>query len=368
MVKKENHKILYAKNSREVMIFWEIWNEGQYIYMEYGTVSGETIVDNEFVPMGLASRTLEQQIIARIQSRINKKLDAGYLFNLKDARSNERTNALGYKRPSKCVPWNKVKDFSYGTVYSQRKLDGHHCNIVNDNGELIAYSSQGKLIDTIPEILSSLELPVGRTVEGELYHHGTILQTISSWVKKRQENTKLLKFVMYECDIESNCYSERLEWMEENIKISNKEFVEIHKTDIMIGEFDVLTLIKQEVELRYEGLVLRQKGYPYAGGKRTKGAIKVKPIHFKGEFAIDDEFLVVNILSSKDGWARLVCDNGHGKTFVVSAPGTIPERTEVLRNKENYIHRHVEVEFAGWTKSKLPQHGVAIRFRDKHEE
>ncbi|MCH9735886.1 MAG: hypothetical protein K0U78_15260 [Actinomycetia bacterium] len=363
-----NEKTLYAKDSRGSIIQWTIWSEEDYIFMDYGMVGGESQTDNEHVPMGLASRTLEEQIMARINSRINKKLDSGYVFCMEQAKDDERTNALGYKLPSKCAPWNKVKDFSYGTVYSQRKLDGHHCNVVNDGGELVAYSSQGKLIETIPEILSSFEIPIGRTIEGELYHHGTPLQTISSWVKRRQENTKLLKFVIYEVDINSNCYSERLKYMKENVKIVNDQFSEVHKTDILYGEFNVIEVIRQEVNLGYEGLVLRPEGYPYAGGKRSKGAIKVKPIHFKGEFATEKEFLVVDILSSKDGYARLICDNGYGKTFAVLCHGDNEYKREVYQNKKSFIHKHVEVELAGWTKSKLPQHPVSKRWREKYEE
>jgi hypothetical protein len=310
---------------------------------------------------------LEEQIKSRIDSRVNKKIDSGHVRSIEEAKENKRTNALGYKRPSKCVPWNTAKkSFPYTHTYVQSKLDGHHCNIVNDDGTYIAYSSNGKIIDTIPEILSSIEIPNGRTIEGELYHHGTILQTISSWVKRRQESTKLLKFIVYEIDLPV-CYSDRLTALN-RLKIKDKNYVEIHETELVVGKFEMLPLIKREVELGYEGLVVRPIGFPHMDGRRTKGSVKVKPIHFKGEFAIDDEFLIVDILSSKDGWARLKCDNGKGKTFFVSAPGTIEEKTEVLRNKEKYIHKHVEVEFAGWTKSKIPQHPVALRFREKHEE
>lgn len=364
---KKNRTDLFSKSSTGAIWQWSIWSENDWIYMDYGVIGGESRTDSEHVPLGLATRTLEEQIISRINSRISKKLDSGYVRSIKEAKENKRTNSLGYKRPSKCVPWNSAKkSFPFTQTYSQRKLDGHHCNIVNDDGVYVAYSSNGKIIDTIPEILDSIVIPNGRTIEGELYHHGTILQTISSWVKRRQENTKLLKLVVYEIDCEGD-YSERLKELK-RLQIKNKNFVEIHHTDLLVGKFDVLPLIKKEVESGYEGLVLRPIGFPHSDGKRTKGAIKVKPIHFKGEFAIDDEFLVVDVLSSKDGWGRLKCDNGRGKTFFVSAPGTIAQKTEVLKNKENYIHKHVEIEFAGWTKSKIPQHPVAIRFREKHEE
>lgn len=364
---EDNRVDLFSKCKNEQIRRWSIWSEEDYIYMDYGVLGGETQTDNEHIPMGLSTRTLEEQIQSRINSRVNKKIDQGYVHSIEDARNNIRTNALGYPRSSKCKAFNKVKNFPYGKVYSQRKLDGHHCTIINDDGTYVAYSSSGKIIDTIPEILASIEIPVGRLIEGELYHHGTILQTISSWVKRRQENTLKLKFVVYEVNLSDVGYGERLRFLN-NLKIHNKNFVEIHKTDLLIGEFNVLPLIKQEVEKGYEGLVLRPDDNSYASFEKTDACIKVKPIHFKGEFAIDDEFLVVRILSSKDGWAILVCVTDKGKEFRVSAPGSMPEKTEVLRNKENYIHKHVEIEFAGWTKRKVPQHPVALRWREKFEE
>lgn len=363
----ENKVELFSKCKKGQIRRWSIWSEENDIFMDYGVLGGESITESENVPMGLATRTLEEQIRSRIDSRVNKKIDAGYVRSLEDAKNNVRTNSLGYNRPSKCKAWNKVKNFPYNGVHSQRKLDGHHCTIINDDGTYVAYSSNGKIIETIPEILESIVIPNGILLEGELYHHGTPLQTISSWVRRRQESTKLLKFYAYETNIPHVGYGERLRFMK-NLKIKNKDLIEVHKTDFLIGKFDVLPLIKMEVEDGYEGLVLRPEDFPYASFERSNACVKVKPIHFKGEFAIDDEFLVVRILSSKDGWAILVCVTESGKEFRVSAPGTIEEKTHVLKNKDKYILKHVRVEFAGWTKAKKPQHPVAIEWREKFEE
>lgn len=366
-MKKENEVRLYAKLKNGQIRQWSIWSEKDYIYMDYGVLGGESVTDSEHVLVGLATRTLEEQIQSRINSRANKKIDSGYVYSLKDAKENVRTNALGYKRPSKCLPWNTAKKtFPYSVTYIQRKLDGHHCNIVNDNGKLVAYSSNGKVIDTIHEILSSIEVPVGRTIEGELYHHGTPLQTISSWVKKRQENTKLLEYIIYDIDLKT-CYSDRIKVLN-SLKIIDSKYCKIHKTDLVIGKFNVLPLIKKEVHDGYEGLVMRPTGFAHADGTRSKGCIKVKPIHFEGEFAIDDEFLVVNILSSEDGWARLQCETEEGKKFMVSCHGNMGYKTYVLKNKNDFINKHVEIEFAGYTKSKIPQHPVAKRWREKFDE
>lgn len=362
-----NKVVLFGKSSSGSILKWQIWSEHQYIYIDYGVIGGETVTISEHVPLALATRTLEEQIISRIDSRVNKKIDAGYVLSLEDATNNVRTNSIGYKRPAKCAPWNTAKKtFPYTQTYLQTKLDGHHCNIINDNGNYVAYSSNGKIIDTIPEIIRSLEIPNGRTVEGELYHHRTPLQTISSWVKRRQEDTKKLKYIIYDIDL-PECYSTRYKELNK-IVILDSKFAEIHKTDLLTGHFNILPLLKSAVSKGFEGLVARPTGFPHEDGKRSKGVVKIKPIHFTGEFAIDDEFLVINILSSKDGHARLLCETEIGKRFMVLCHGNSKYKREVLKNKDDYINKHVEIEFAGFTKSKIPQHPVAKRWRDKFDE
>ena len=107
--------------------------------------------------------------------------------------------------------------------------------------------------------------------------------------------------------------------------------------------------------------------FKHEAGKRSKGLIKVKPMHF-GEFVVDDEFLVVDIIPSKDGWAILVCETEEGKQFKVSCHGTFEYKKEVYENRDDYFGKHIRIEFAGLTKSKIPFHPVAICWREKHEE
>jgi len=107
--------------------------------------------------------------------------------------------------------------------------------------------------------------------------------------------------------------------------------------------------------LGYEGLILRDLKMPYEVGKRSKGLIKVKQF-------MDAEFKVVDILPSAEGWARLVCELP-GDTFKVSAPGTIYQKTEVLKRKDEFIGEFVTVTFANYTIDGKPFHPVAERWR-----
>lgn len=363
---KENWTTLYAKGSgKDKILVWSIWNEGNYLHMESGTLGGALIESHEVIQDGLASRTLEQQIISRIDSRINKKKDAGYLTSLEAAKAGERRNALGYKRPAKCKAYNGTSSLYRVPRFTamQNKLNGHHANVVNDAGKLVMYSTNGKLIDTIPEILDGLEIPEGVTIEGELYVHNTPLQTISSWIKRRQPDSHRIKYHIYDVDMDCD-YEHRLAFLK-NLEINDRCVIE--DTVFVGGEIDLSPFLKCALKDKYEGLVLRLPGYGHMDGRRSAGMIKVKPRHFK-HFRIDDEFLVVDIKPSKDGWAILHCITEQGQAFTVSCHGTVPYKTKVLEEKEKHIGRHVRCEFESYTKAKKPFHVVALDWREKFEE
>lgn len=357
---------LYAKDSKQLIREWSIWSDGESIHIESGLLGGNLVHTSEDVHFGLAGRTREEQIQMRINSRVNKKKDSGYVESLEQARENVRTNSLGFLKPAKCSRFDQeMNRIPYTETFVQPKLDGHHCSIVNSNGELIAFSSNGKIIDSIDHILDGMIIPVGALVEGELYHHGTPLQTISSWVKRKQEGTKNLHFYCYDY-AHPGCYSERYEILKHVIEYGdNASFLE---TLFFIGEFSVLDVVKEYTEQGYEGAILRLAGYSHEPGKRSKGLVKCKPMHFDGAFKIDDEFLVVNISPSKDGWAILHCETEIGVTFRVSAPGSMKEKEFVYSNRNEYIGKHVRIEFSAWTKDKKPFHPVAIEWREKFEE
>ena len=86
------------------------------------------------------------------------------------------------------------------------------------------------------------------------------------------------------------------------------------------------------------------------------------------DFVEDDEFLILNIEESKDGWARLVLEAHNGESFTASAPGTMGDKYEIMDNADKYIGQYVNVKFANLTKDGLPFHPIATAIRNKHKE
>jgi len=347
---------LYCKDAKGQIRIWSIWNIDDAIYMEYGLVGGQIISDSEIVPAGLAGRTTEEQIGLRINSRVNKKIDAGYSYNIEDAKNNKRTNKLGFSKPMLAYRFDKIKNFNPVQTYVQEKFDGHRCLITNQGGQVIAYSRNGKIIDSIDHILNHVKIPDGTTIDGELYHHTTPLQTITSWVKKKQDNTELLKFICYDV-IDSACYSKRSAFIK---TLDLGEGAIIAPTALFIGAFDPIPLMIGARCRGYEGLILRPIGFPYEDGKRSKGLIKVKEW-------LDDEYKVIKISKSVDGHAILHLQH-NGKPFTVTSPGAHLFKIEVANSPERWIQKMVNVQYANLTKDGVPFHPVATMWREKDAE
>lgn len=356
-----NEKILYTKDSHGKIRQWHIYSLGNVINITYGLVDGEQILQTEIVDEGKQTRNIDEQVISRINSRVNKQLDRGYCEKIEDAMNGKPTNSLGLAKPMLAHKFADAKKVDFTNAYLQRKYDGHRCLITRSNGELIAYSRNGKVINSIPHILKYLDnLPEGSTLDGELYAHGKSLQSISSWVKKYQEDSYKLHYIVYDIMEDVN-YSERhpilnsysLNWhADEDCQIQAAPSILIENAD------EAYECMRSYKMAGYEGAILRLDGYKYEDGKRSHGLLKLKQFD-------DDNFIVVNIVTAREGWAILTCITENGKEFKVSAPGTFEEKHEIVLKSEDYIGRYVRVEYANLTKDGIPFHPVATNFIDE---
>ena len=179
-------KSLYAKDAKGQIREWTIESLEDGLHFHHGVMNGAMQYEHEPIDIGLAARTLEEQIQSRFDSRVSKKIDSGYTENLEDARTKERTNALGFSKPMLAAKFKDVKNIDYQLLYIQYKYDGNRMLVRNEGGINVAYTRAGKIIDTIPEILEGIVIPEGTTLDGEIYCHGHSLQTLVSWIKRRQ--------------------------------------------------------------------------------------------------------------------------------------------------------------------------------------
>jgi DNA ligase-1 len=345
--------VLYMKDNTGAIRVWAISCNDDKITIRHGQVGGSMQYRTEHVAEGKAARSLEEQIVSRINSRISKQRDRGYTSDFDYALQNRPTNTLGMPKPMLAHKLKDVKDIDYTNAVVQPKFDGNRCIIYSDGITNRAYSRNGKPIEAIDHILDDLVLSEGDILDGELYCHGYPLQTIVSWIKRKQAHTLKLKYHFYDIVMDMP-YLFR----------SNKMRNIIHGESIIpvYGDYcqsleEAMMFFNKYRKQGYEGAILRWSDAGYEDGKRSKSLVKIKSW-------LDEEFLVIDIASSADNWAILICAIEGGATFRVSAPGSIPEKIEILANKDNYIGKEITVEFANYTKDGVPFHPVAKAFRE----
>ena len=351
-----NMTTLYKITATGALQIWRVTRHTTSIEIMYGQLNGRMQYQWEDIYTNLSGRSLAEQVELRADSRINKQLDKGYCYNIEEAQQSIGLNANKMIKPMLAQQY-KNRPVDHTKCFIQYKYNGHRCLITNTgDGIMLAYSRNGKPINSIPHILKSLEhIGEGVTLDGELYLHDTAIQDAGSLIRKTQPGSEKLEFICY--DIVDNApYEYRLEKI---CGLADYKYIKVAPTKYGNRVQNLNEELNEALVLGYEGLILRQGEFGYEAGKRSASLIKVKQW-------LDEEFRVIEIYPSKDGWAVLLCITDKGRIFRVSAPGTMQEKTKVLLETYKYIGEWVNVEFYDWTNDGIPFHPVA-RYWRSHE-
>lgn len=352
-------KTLYAIDNKGQVRVWSVTELPNGIVMRHGVMNGQLQEKFEDIVEGLATRSLEEQIHSRAESRINKKIDAGYCETLEEAQSKPRTNSLGFKKPMLAAKFADCKKIDYYDLFIQNKYDGNRMLVHNENGENIAYTRNGKIIDTIPEIIEQMCIPEGMTIDGEIYCHGESLQTIVSWVKRRQINSLKLRYHAYDVMIDDN-YESRFSILS---GMELGEFAEVVPTYKYCPDqgMPITDMLNEAIRLGYEGLILRQNNCGYETGKRSKSLIKVKKF-------LDGEFKITGMHLSKDGLPMVNYVTDEGVAGKATAPGSMEQKMLHWENIESVIKCWVHLEYSQLTKDRVPFHPTATAILKTKDE
>lgn len=351
-------KTFYRKNSFGIGR-WSIWQDGNTICFGHSaTLDGHMNVQTEEINEGKAGRSIQEQIDSRINSRIGKMLDKGYKETADEA-AKAVTNQLGLITPMLAKPL-KAKAINRSII--QPKLNGHRCLITCVDGEIIAYSRQGKVIDTIEHITTFFDgkLQDGDVVDGELYIHGEKLQTIASLVKRKQERSCEIKYYAYDYIISYDKdapYSRRYEELRMTVRDNRHDAPVILTESVQVDNIDeAMDIFGVHLARGYEGSMLRTLGSKYENGKRSSGLLKIKPVY-------DTEVEVIDIVPGDSGLGVCVCRlDGLNRTFKVTAPGTHSEKIHALENKEQFIGKRMKIEYRELTADGVPFHAAATEW------
>lgn len=341
---------LYKMDSNRNIRFWTAEIEDDLLVVKHGILRGTIQTKTETI-VPKAGRTMGEQALLQAASRCKKKRDAGYTNDIEDAKKGIIRNQLGFRMPmlaQKMPDYRKpIRDW-----FVQYKYDGHRCLVHNDGFELIAYSKTGTPITTIGHILKHINIPVGETLDGELYVHGLSLQKIASLVKRKQEGSENLQYMVYDT-IRNAPYKVRY------------DFIKACVANLVVptwfeGNYDDVAF-REARAAGYEGLMVRHGDFGYQDAKRSESLLKVKKQTGEGNVC-EEEYPVIDIVPSKDGWAILVCEMPDGQEFRVSAPGSMTSKTYVMENKDKFIGESVTVEYPNLTDKGIPFQPVAARW------
>jgi len=380
-------KILYKMHSGGKVGTWRIVVEskpdqsatmGVYSAKVIGGLEVETITYiEEGKNVGKANETSPwRQAQSEMQSKINKKLDGGYVETKPNGNA-KVTNTLGFERPMLALPIDRC-DPNYPLLI-QPKLDGHRLLAGSKDGKVVLYSRQGKKV-YLPEIEEQLQHALdtlawdGVTLDGEVYHHELSLQTISSYVKKYQFDhetnmgTRSLRYCLYDRIAIGDRFEIRMAAVKRLSDVITHEFgakqlCDATQTQRVYDEVEYDALHKRYVDNQYEGTIARDPDSGYEEGKRSKGLMKRKD-------EIDNEFKIIGVTTGKPN-VRLKtlvgiykCITTDGKEFEVLAPGDAQEKHEHALHGENNIGKMLTVFFFSYTPEGAPFHITKSRIRE----
>lgn len=327
-------------------------------------LGGKAVVTPEDVTqgknIGRANETTPlQQAISEAQSKAQKKMDKGYTETVPEA-GQKAVNSLGLTKPMLAEVFKPVTKWP---VFAQPKLDGNRCKAKLQDGKVILWSRGGKEIK-LPHIAQALEpiLVDGLTLDGELYVHGQPLQTITSWIKKQQPESKQIQYRVYDM-VSPLCYSERAKALSQLLpKVGPVLPVETYE----VHDAEYLDKLHQSfIGVGFEGTMVRTLGVGYEDGKRSKSLQKMKDFQ-------DAEFPIVSV---KQGTPKITsegqlevaiyeCKAPNGEMFTVTAPGDQNQKHQAWVTRDQAIGKQLTVKFFNYTPDGLPFLPVALQIRE----
>ncbi|MCL1142952.1 hypothetical protein [Shewanella gaetbuli] len=311
-----------------------------------------------------------EQALSEAKSKVSKQLDKGYVEEI-PAEGSQVSNSLGLAMPMLAKPIEKVKSWAF-PIIAQPKLDGHRMlATVNEQQEVVLYSRKGKPMN-IPHIAAELaELYEsgrwdGQTLDGELYHHGTALQTISSWAKRLQPDTAKLRYHVYDIVLRNIPYAERDGLLTNIFAGANTKAITLVYGYVLHNQEQLNHLHQTNINDGYEGTMVRWGDAGYEDGKRSSSLLKVKDFQ-DAEFTITGYALGKPYIRPEREYQVPVfqCTTENGKTFDVTAHGTMEEKDQIAQDIERYIGRKLTVKFFNLTPDGIPFLPVALRFYDE---
>ena len=352
-------KLLYGLDKSGKYKVWSIWTEGPELYIMHGAENGKMQAKCEIVQgknIGRANETTpEQQAELEAESRYKKQLDKGY------RPTKEELTELPLL-PMLAADYLKQGHRIKYPCFGSPKMDGVRCLAIRHEDHVELKSRGGKEY-CVPHVQAQLLtiMRAGDISDGELYIHGKFLEEIVSAVKKWNDNTPDVEFIIFDM-VKDESYEHRLISMQalrrhtlsciEAPSIDVLEFCELQDDAHMKQKH------KEYVGRGYEGCMLRNFDGKYESGKRSADLQKYK------EFS-DAEFQIVDVVADKDGGAIFVVQNLFAPNQFNVVGGSHDQRKRWLTEKESLLGKWITIKYQTLYKdTKIPQFPTLVSFRE----
>jgi DNA ligase-1 len=334
---------------------WSIAVQGNIILITHGKEGGKLQTKEESVygkNLGRANETSDsQQAEFEAESRYKKQLDKGYREDKADL---EELPLL----PMLAADYHKQGHRIKYPCWASPKLDGVR-SLAYWKGDKVVLLSRGGKEYSVPHLQEELSrlLPKNLILDGEIFIYGKYLEEITSAVKKPNELTPELRYVIFDI-VNSDNFESRVADLLRMTLSELPEYLELIEYLVIEDEYEMKQQHKWYVEIGYEGIMLRNRDGLYESGKRSADLQKYK------EF-FDDEFEIIGVEEDRNGNAVFTVKNKFADNVFNVVGGSFDERKKFLEDRDNYVGKWITIKYQTLYKdTSIPQFPVMIGFRD----
>lgn len=364
---------LYSKSKTGKVRYWSIKVDQQgdkvFIVRHTGEDGGK---DQEFRKevtsgknIGKKNETTKlQQGQSDAKSMWTKQLEAGCVTD--KSKVDDVVNLL----PMLANKWEDRNKHISESFYIQPKLDGVRMLVGKLNGKFMMLSRTGKDVKHMDHIGDEVKgiLKEGDFLDGENYSPNKTFEEITGLCRttlQSSANEKDLggiKFFVFD-KLNLKNLNETFEVRQNNLKtFFLKKFKNLEMVETKILNSKKLIEVEHDkyVDLGYEGIMIRDPKGKYSLAERSNKLLKFKK--FQTE---EYEIVGSNEGTGKDaGTVVWVCRTEQGKPFCVRPTGSLAQRKQWFRDRDQYIGNMLTVKFQNLTEYGFPRFPVGLGIRD----
>lgn len=354
---------LYSKTSKGKLNIWTIRTVGAVICTEWGESGGALQTNSVKVTgknIGRSNETTpEKQASLEAKAKWESKKLKKYYESPEEAMNTlnikpMRAYILDENREKK-IPWS-------GGVTIQPKFNGVRCMAYNrPDGSVRLMSRGGKdyICPTIAQELGGI-IPKDYCVDGELYIHGTSLQTIRHLIADESPEMQFHVYDFTKLPVDDTEWKERLWNLRTWVHSNPREHIKL-SSEASVSNMDAVKMCHDKLVAQgYEGVMLRTPTGKYKLAGKSTDLLKYK-------LMVDEEFRVVGVGQGRDEVPVYVCIQEEGLTFDVRPKGTKDERKRLLAEGDLRIGQLLTVQYQERSDENKPLFPVGISFRPESD-